>query len=164
MEKLSISTNNVIHQGNWDPIHLSPNGPQLSHLLFADDVLLFTNAKNSQLHFIANMFESFSQALGLKINLAKYRAFFSIGTAREKLIVSLPFMVLKASTLLTNILAFLFSREGLNEVISILLLKKKQCILAFWKHKMLNKTGRVTLASSVLSSIPSYYMHVTWLP
>jgi len=35
--------------------------------------------------------------------------------------------------------------------------------LASWKNKLLNKPGRLTLASSVLSSIPSYYMQINWL-
>lgn len=30
--------------------------------------------------------------------------------------------------------------------------------------RLLNKLGRLTLASSVLSSIPSYYMQISWLP
>jgi len=45
MEKLYIAINNVVHQDNWDPIRLSHNGPQLSHLLFTYDVLLFTKEK-----------------------------------------------------------------------------------------------------------------------
>ena len=36
--------------------------------------------------------------------------------------------------------------------------------LASWKNKLLKKPGRLTLASSVLSSIPSYYMQINWLP
>lgn len=36
--------------------------------------------------------------------------------------------------------------------------------LASWKHKLLNRAGRVALASSVLTTIPSYYMQISWLP
>jgi len=39
-----------------------------------------------------------------------------------------------------------------------------QTRLASWKNRLLNKPGRVALASSVLSSIPSYYMKINWLP
>jgi len=39
-----------------------------------------------------------------------------------------------------------------------------QTRLASWKHSHLNKPGRLDLASSILSSIPSYYMQITWLP
>ncbi|XP_024630845.2 uncharacterized protein [Medicago truncatula] len=36
--------------------------------------------------------------------------------------------------------------------------------LASWKSKLLNKPGRLALATSVLSSIPAYYMQINWLP
>jgi hypothetical protein len=49
MEKLSIAIHNAVLQNNWDPVQISNTGPQLSHLLFADDVLLFAKAKNSQI-------------------------------------------------------------------------------------------------------------------
>ncbi|GAU45928.1 hypothetical protein TSUD_100050 [Trifolium subterraneum] len=101
MEKLSISINSDVHQGAWDPIRISNTGPHLSHILFADDVLLFTEAKNSQIRFITNLFDRFSLASGLKINLSKSRAF--------------------------------------------------------------NSSGRLALASSVLSSTPAYYMQIAWL-
>ena len=75
MEKLSIAIIKAVLEGDWDPIQLSNNGPRLSHLLFTDDVLLFTKAKNFQLRFITDLFDRFSQASGLKINLTKSRAF-----------------------------------------------------------------------------------------
>lgn len=36
--------------------------------------------------------------------------------------------------------------------------------LASWKHRLLNRAGRVALASSVPSAIPSYYMQICWMP
>jgi ribonuclease HI len=36
--------------------------------------------------------------------------------------------------------------------------------LASWKSSLLNKPGRVVLANSVLSSLPSYHMQINWLP
>ena len=39
-----------------------------------------------------------------------------------------------------------------------------QSKLASLKNKLLNKAGRLTIASSVFSSIPSYYMQIVWMP
>ncbi|CAJ2628591.1 unnamed protein product [Trifolium pratense] len=39
-----------------------------------------------------------------------------------------------------------------------------QSRLASWRNRLLNKPGRIALASSVLSSIPTYYMQIAWLP
>jgi len=39
-----------------------------------------------------------------------------------------------------------------------------QSRLASWKSRLLNRAGRLTLASSVLSFIPTYYMQINWLP
>jgi len=85
MEKLSIAINNAVHHDNWEPIHISSTGPRLSHLLSADDVFLFSKAKNSQLHFIRDLFNRFNRVSGLKINLSKSRAFYSSGTPQEKI-------------------------------------------------------------------------------
>jgi len=44
------------------------------------------------------------------------------------------------------------------------IIEKMQSRLASWKNKLLNKPGRLNLASFVLSSISSYYMQICWLP
>jgi hypothetical protein len=35
--------------------------------------------------------------------------------------------------------------------------------LASWKNKLLNKSGCLRLATSVITSTPSYYMQIAWL-
>jgi hypothetical protein len=44
------------------------------------------------------------------------------------------------------------------------IIEKMQTRLASWKNRLLNKPGRLALATSVLSSIPAYYMQINWLP
>ena len=68
MGKLSIAISYAVTRGSWEPIHISSTRPQLSHLLFEGDVLLFLKAKSSQLRFLTNLFDNFSKASGLKIN------------------------------------------------------------------------------------------------
>jgi len=36
--------------------------------------------------------------------------------------------------------------------------------LASWKDRVLNGPGRVTLANSILTSIPLYAMQIQWMP
>lgn len=44
MEKLGHAINFAISNGEWKPIKMGRNGPSLSHLFFADDMVLFGEA------------------------------------------------------------------------------------------------------------------------
>jgi len=59
-------------------------------------------------------------------------------------------------------LVFTSSKEERKNEFNFII-EKMQIRLAFWKHHLLNKPGRLALTTSVLSSIPSYYMHATWI-
>lgn len=48
MEKLALLIQSKVEGNRWLPTRVSPNGPAISHLFFADDCLLFTRAKVSQ--------------------------------------------------------------------------------------------------------------------
>ncbi|KAH1097488.1 hypothetical protein J1N35_014409 [Gossypium stocksii] len=48
MEWLSHNIHSAIEIGNWAPIRLVHNGPPLSHLFFADDLILFGHAEEHQ--------------------------------------------------------------------------------------------------------------------
>ncbi|MCI07401.1 RNA-directed DNA polymerase (Reverse transcriptase), partial [Trifolium medium] len=164
MEKLSISINNAVHQGTWDPIHISNTGPCLSHLLFADDVLLFTKAKNSQIRFITNLFDHFSLASGLKINLSKSRAFYSSGIPQAKINKLTSLSGIRSTVSLDKYLDFPILKGRAKRSDFNFIIDKMQSRVASWKNRLLNKLGRLVVASSVLSSIPTYYMQIAWFP
>ena len=164
MEKLSVAINFAVNQGEWDPIQITNRGPQISHLLFADDVLLFTKAKNSQLHLIHNLFERFSRASGLKINIAKSRAIYSTGTPQGKITNLTNISRIQSTTSLGKYLGFPMLHGRPKRIDFNFIIEKMQTRLASWKNRLLNRSGRLTLATSVLSSIPTYYMQINWLP
>ena len=158
MEKLSIAINNAVLQGNWEPIRMSSTSPHISHILFSDDVLLFTKAKNSQFRFIKDLFDRFNQASGLKINLSKSRGVYSSGIPHQKI------AKLTSTAALDKYLGFLILKGRPKRSDFYFIIEKMQTGMASWKNRLLNKPGRLALASSVLSSIPAYYMQINWLP
>jgi hypothetical protein len=164
MEKLSASINNAVHQGNWEPIHISNGGPQISHLLFADDVLLFIKARNSQLRFVTDLFDRFSHASGLKINLSKSIAFYSSGTPQGKINNITSISGIRSTISLDKYLGFPILKGRPKRSDFNFIIEKMQTRLASWKNRLLNRTSRLALVTSVLSSIPSYYMQINWLP
>jgi len=136
----------------------------LSYLLFADDVLLYTKEKNSQFRFITDLFDRFSRSSGLKINLSKSRAFYSSGIPAAKINRLTSIFGIRSTASLEKYLGFPILKGRAKRSDFLFIIQKMQTRLASWKNNLLNKPGRLTLASSVLSSIPSYYMQIAWLP
>lgn len=77
IEKLGTLIMKRVEQKYWLPIKVSKNGPFISHLLFVDDVLLFSKAKLSQIDLIMDTIEIFSIASGLRVNYEKSKALVS---------------------------------------------------------------------------------------
>lgn len=75
MDYLSYLIKHAVSQGMWKPIHLSKNGPGLSHLLFADDIMLYSKTDITSLNTIANILTYFSRIFCQKINDKKSHIF-----------------------------------------------------------------------------------------
>lgn len=79
MEWLSRIIHVKIDDGSWKPIRLSRNGPALSHLLFADDLLIFCQANIDQAHLLSSMLKHFFDFSGHRISTIKSNIHFSKG-------------------------------------------------------------------------------------
>lgn len=146
MEKLSLAINEAVQDKKWLPVRISRNGPSFSHLLFADDVLLFSKARCSQARVIEDIFYRFGQHSGLKVNPSKSRAFFSAGVHRSKKDKMSSITSIRHTDSLGHYLGFpLFNGRVKKEDFNFLL-EKIQSRLSSWKNKLLNKAGRLTLA------------------
>ncbi|KAL6138042.1 hypothetical protein ACLB2K_063330 [Fragaria x ananassa] len=71
MEKLSHSIQNAVEMGHWKPIQSSYSSPRSSHLFFADDWILFSEASSTQatvMKGVMNLFCSLSD-LGVYLGM-----------------------------------------------------------------------------------------------
>jgi hypothetical protein len=128
----------------------------VSHLLFADDTLVFCGADASQIRHIGALLVCFEAVSGLKVNLPK-SALVPVG--------SLDDVEQLAGLLGCGIsplpLKYLGLQLGASFKLKSMWAELKELMarrLAPWKRMYLFKGGRVTLIKSTLSNLPTYMM------
>ncbi|PNY07262.1 ribonuclease H [Trifolium pratense] len=163
LEKAYDNVRNI-DDGLWKSVRLSRNGPPLSHLFFADDVLLFAKATKSQALNIASRLKSFADYSGLQVNVSKSKVFFSSNIRRGKISSIVTSTGINRTLSLEKYLGFPMMHGRLQRRDFEFLEEKISKSLASWQHNLLNKAGRMTSVKSVLNSIPKYYMQIAWLP
>lgn len=83
MERLAHWIEACVQGGAWKPVKASRNGPCISHLFFADDIMLFAEASEDQEALIRTGLQYFCLASGQKVNFQKSTVFFSLNVSNE---------------------------------------------------------------------------------
>lgn len=130
----------------------------MSHLFFANNILLFTKASSSQVILVSDLFALFGRVLGLKISLTKSRAYYSKGVPRGEIDQFTSISSIRSTTSFEKYLGFPIFKGMASKDKFHFIIEKLQSRLASWKHGLLNKAGRLTLTSSILGFVPAYYM------
>ncbi|XP_021998032.1 uncharacterized protein LOC110895070 [Helianthus annuus] len=149
--------------GVFSGIQLPYDGSRLSHLFFADDVLIIGDWDENNALNIVRILRCFHACSSLKINLGKSNLY-GIGVDYAEVGVvanvvgcipdSLPFkyLGLKMGANMNRI-------NNWRPVFDIF-----ESRLALWKSAVLSFGGRVTLICSVLESLPTYYFSIYKAP
>lgn len=143
---------------------IAKDGPQLSHLFFADDCLLFTQAKTSQVKIVKEVLREFCNAFRLKVSVQKSRFLVSKNIPRAKVTKFVSITEFANTHNIGKYLGFPMLSGRVRKGDFDFILDKVNQRLAGWKGKLLNRAGRVTLAKSVVAVIPVYSMQNMWLP
>ena len=165
MEALSCLINRAV-EGNYlsGSRIVDERGEDLSisHLLYADDTLLFCEADIDQLKFISWILMWFEAMSGLKINLIK-SDIIPIGPVTN--------VVELASELGCKIGSLPTSYSGLplgakHKALGVWdsIEERFRKRLAAWKTQYISKGGRIPLIHSTLSSLPIYYLSLFRMP
>ena len=140
-------------RGRWECV---------SHLLFADDTILFCEAAVEQILHIRLLLLCFQAVTGLKVNVAKSKMV-PIGKVNNvhALVEILGFRV---RTLPMTYLGMPLGGSHKSPSIWNSILEKIERRLARWKKLYLLKGGRLTLFKSSLSSLPTYFLSLFTIP
>lgn len=136
----------------------------MSHLFFADDILLFAEAGIDQVECIKMGLHKFCSSSGQKINFNKSSIYFSPNIS-DQVAKSLSSIIgIPRTSELGCYLGHQVVHKGWNERAQTLLIDKVRKRLEGWKSKCLSRAGRVTLAKSVLNSMGKFQMQFQRLP
>lgn len=164
IEVFSRMMNKAENLNQLKGVKIARRGPQINHLLFADDLFIFTRATNNDVSCCKTILDKFCMWSGQSVNTSKSGLIFSKNirpSTRNSIKYLLGMRKLATnSKYLGNPL-----RIGKKKSKSFeFLLEKIKEKLAAWKCKTLSLAGRTTLVRSVLNSIPLYTMSLFKLP
>jgi len=148
----------------WKPIKISQTEPKLSHICFADDLILFGEASVEKIRVIRGVLERFCVASGQKVSLEKSKIFFSKNVSREMGKLISDESGIKATQDLGKYLGMPILHKRINKDTFGEVLERVSSKLAGWKGRTLSLVGRLTLTKAVLNSVPVHTMSTIKLP
>ncbi|CAM8956265.1 unnamed protein product [Rhodiola kirilowii] len=150
--------------GLIEGIKICRNAPVITHLMFADDCVLFLKARSDSVDRISEILRRYEEISGQKVNYAKSEMVCSKNVPEElklRFKDELQFkMVESHSSYLGLPLIFSNKKTILFRQIEERVMRK----IGDWKHKLLSGAGREVLIKSVLQSVPVYAMSCFKIP
>lgn len=145
-------------------VRISRGAPMITHLLFADDRLLFCNASIEECQIIKEILYIYEKASGQKVNCDKTSIFFSKNTSMERMAEIKVFLNATSLVPFEKYLGLppIIGRGKKQAFADIKL--KVQSKLSGWKGKMLSQGGREVLIKSIAKAILVYAMNCFMLP
>ena len=163
-EGLHSLINKAGRDGDIQGVSLCREGPQITHLVFADDSLLFSKATPTAYETIQGILDQYEKASGQQVNRDKTTIFFSknIPEASQNVIKeALEVPIIRQYEKYLG----LPSLVGRNRSVSFTQIKERVWQkLKGWKEKLLSQAGREILIKAVAQAIPTYSMSCFRLP
>lgn len=164
VEGLSNMLDNAAEEGRIHGCRVSPNAPEITHLLFADDSFLFFKATTEEALHIKGILERYATISGQAVNFMKSGVFFSSNVRRDKREEISGILGVFNDITSSNYL-------GLPSLIG----RSKKRVFGFlkervtkridgWKAKPISRAGKSVLIKNVAQALPSYCITCFLLP
>ena len=137
--------------------------PRLTHLLFADDLLVFSDGSRSSTNGIKSVMATFKSWSGLDMNNAKSEIFFG-GYPDIQASVMADLLGFRRGTFPTRYLGLLLDPKKINMATLQPFLERITSKLHSWTVKCLSFAGKVKLIYSVIYGMLNFWSSVFVLP
>ncbi|XP_026379639.1 uncharacterized protein LOC113274477 [Papaver somniferum] len=149
---------------NFCGVKAAKNAPGITHLIFADDILIFTKADMHNIHGIMDVLEYFGSVSGQMLNLDKSSVYFSHNinpSTREILARELKMTEMTDTDKYLDVTLLI----GRNKTKAFrLIVQSFGTRLKTWKGKTMNHSARTTMVKHVLNALPTYQMGCFRIP
>ena len=132
----------------------------LSHLSFADDIIVFINGSPASLRHVLLVFEEFASLSGLQINIAKSTVF-AASIDKQLLETEATTMGRSISNLPIKYLVLPLTSKIMSKEPLVSKIRKQ---LLSWTSKTLSYAGRIQLIISVIASMTNFWCAAFCLP
>ncbi|XP_075659165.1 uncharacterized protein LOC142629055 [Castanea sativa] len=156
MEYLGHLIEQKCARGDWAPLKASKDNVGVSHLLFADDIILFSRADVRGCEAVLDVLGNFCKESGQKINPDKSRIYFSPNVSdglKEEISDRLG---IRETNNIRKYLGFPIKHRGVPRNAYNFIVERVMKNLSF--------SGQVVLIKSVMSAIPNHVMQGAALP
>lgn len=155
---------NSVVVGDLRGFSLCKNGPQISHLFFADDNVIFCRAKLGDVQALQTVLTLYEQASRQKVNGAKTNLFFGKSIPNSTKVALKNFLGVPKIKEYEKYLG-LPVVVGRNKKESLIYIKERiWSKLQGWKEPLLSQAGREVLLKVIVQAIPTFAMSCFKLP
>ncbi|XP_071928018.1 uncharacterized protein [Coffea arabica] len=163
-EVLSRALNNLVMQPRFVSFKVPYGCPSITHLAFADDVLIFANGSSFSLKAIMKVLDDYQRCSGQLLNVQKscYLVHPSVSMARRRLLDRISRFARKSFPIRYLGFPLYIGRcksSYFGEVCHAILAR-----ILSWKSRLLSFGGKIILIKHVLSSIPVHLMSAAMIP
>ena len=162
MEALNVCFTKVI-VGSKFSYHWRCGDLKLTHLVFADDLLLFCKGNQPSIALLLEAINLFSSISGLKLNTAKCVCFFG-NVSTEVKNYALNQSGFTEGNLPITYLGLPLTSRNLNARDCMPLIHKICKRVDLWTCKFLSQAGRLQLIKSILFGIQGFWVRFLFLP
>ncbi|MQL77174.1 hypothetical protein Taro_009586 [Colocasia esculenta] len=163
-EALSRGIKNMVDSGYLLPYSGPRRCPPISHLLYADDTLVFLNGSIRNVRRLMDFLNKYAGSSGQFINSNKscFMLADKVATHAANKIKEVTSYSRKMGSL--NYLGVPLKPGRLKSADYCSLIDKVDGKFKTWKSKLLSQAGRITLINSVISSLPIYLVAASCMP
>ncbi|KAL9666219.1 hypothetical protein QQ045_000543 [Rhodiola kirilowii] len=164
MEWLARRLDRAVQVGELQGIKVSSSAPSVSHLLFADDCMLFIKADVDHIMRLKSILKEFEDISGQRINYSKSEFFVSSNVCPDIARCIGSILGMKLVNRIEKYLGLPVCVNGRSSTLWNYLEDRMWKRVNGWKEKLLSVAGKETLIKTVIQALPVYALTCFKMP